>query len=186
VFYSAISLAGALRAFAASPPEIEALEKLQEGLSPFRLVNVYHLFGHITRERYEAEFQTHDGTKWEAHDFNEKPGRPSRRPPFVAPHQPRVDFLLWFYGLGLYEESSGAVVPRPPEYVARLLMQLCSDPSAIQGLFVHRLPAAPEGVRIVFYRYNFTTPAERRATGNWWKRVELASTPAFRCRARAP
>ena len=65
----------------------------------YRVANAYHLFGHITRERIEPEFQTRDGDRWRAHDLHYKPGDPLRPPPVVAPHQPRVDFLLWFYGL---------------------------------------------------------------------------------------
>ena len=31
----------------------------------------------------------------------------------------------------------------------------------------------PRYVRAILYEYNFTTLAERRATGQWWKRREL-------------
>jgi hypothetical protein len=31
----------------------------------------------------------------------------------------------------------------------------------------------PRYVRAIFYRYRFTTAAERRETGAWWKREEL-------------
>ncbi|MGZ3440278.1 MAG: lipase maturation factor family protein, partial [Polyangia bacterium] len=101
--------------------------------APFRLVNTYHLFGHITRARIEAEFQTtDDGTNWTAHDLRHKPGAPTRRPDWVAPHQPRVDFQLWFYGLS-YRAGT-------PEYVATLIERLCRDPAAVQPLFRAPLP----------------------------------------------
>lgn len=29
----------------------------------------------------------------------------------------------------------------------------------------------PRALRARYYRYRFTTPAERRATGNWWHRA---------------
>ena len=62
---------------------------------------VYFLYstGSITRERIEPTFETSDGTSWTPLAFHYKPGPVDRPPPFVAPHQPRVDFLLWFYGL---------------------------------------------------------------------------------------
>ncbi len=33
----------------------------------------------------------------------------------------------------------------------------------------------PRYVRLVFYDYEFTTPDERRDTGNWWKRRQTRS-----------
>ena len=101
-----------------------------------------------------------------------KPGPLDRAPPFVAPHQPRVDFLLWFYGLG-YRGM--------PRYVGSLLAHLCREPGVVQPLFVDPLPAHPESVRVVFYDYHFTTAAEKAETGNWWRRRRVAETRAFSC-----
>ena len=42
----------------------DSMAWLRRPLYPFRFVNVYHLFGSITRERIEPEFQTSDGTTW--------------------------------------------------------------------------------------------------------------------------
>src|SRR5207244_1078000 len=91
--------------------------------APFRLVNTYHLFGHITTERIEPELQTFDGTTWSARDLRHKAGDPRRAPSFVAPHQPRLDFQLWFYGLA---RERGA-----PEYVITLVDRMCNDPGAV-------------------------------------------------------
>ena len=83
----------------------------------------------------KPEFQTtDDGTTWVAHEFRHKPGDPKRRPDWVAPHQPRVDFQLWFYGLSY---RAGA-----PEYVTKLLERLCRDPDAVAPLFRAPLPRA--------------------------------------------
>ncbi|MEK6607304.1 MAG: lipase maturation factor family protein [Myxococcota bacterium] len=140
---------------------------------PLRLVNTYHLFGHITRERIEPEFSTLEGGAWTARDLRFKPGDPARAPPFVAPHQPRVDFQLWFYGL-----SSGRGTPR---WVAMLLERMCENPEAVRNLFAAPLPRAPEAARVGFWRYHFTTPAERRATGAWWTRTWIGAGPARDC-----
>ena len=68
----------------------------------------------------DAAAALHDGgTSWP-----DRSGAPARAPPFVAPHQPRVDFRLWFYGLS-YRRGM-------PAYVATLLERLCTDPEAIQ------------------------------------------------------
>ena len=102
-----------------------------------------------------------------------KPGPLERPPRFATPHQPRIDFLLWFYGLSFRQ--------RTPEYVVSLLDRLCHDPEAVAPLFVEPLPAAARAVRIEFWRYRFTSPEERRDTGAWWKRTSLASSRPVNC-----
>ncbi|HVZ89750.1 MAG TPA: lipase maturation factor family protein [Polyangia bacterium] len=152
----------------------------------FRLVNTYHLFASITRERIEPEFQVlpaGDPEKaaddaWTPLYMWHKPGDPRRAPDFVAPHQPRVDFQLWFYGLSFQR--------REPSYVTALVERLCEDPAAVQPLFRAPLPPHPAAVRIVFWRYQFTSRAERRATGAWWRRTRVASSRAIPCLDAAP
>jgi hypothetical protein len=148
----------------------------------FRLIGTYHLFGSITRERIEPEFQTaavppvggEDGA-WTPQHLRHKPGDVRRRPDFVAPHQPRVDFQLWFYGLS-YER-------REPLYVATLVERLCEDPAAVQPLFRSPLPPHPAAVRIVYWRYQFASPAETDATGAWWRRTRVDVSRAIPCPA---
>jgi hypothetical protein len=139
----------------------------------YRLINTYHLFGHITRERIEPELQTFDGAAFQAHDLKYKPGDLARAPPWVSPHQPRVDFQLWFYGLSFRRGM--------PLYVANLLHRLCEEPAAVQGLFAAPLPERPHAARVAFWRYNFTTREERRASGHFWKRQFVGATEPLQC-----
>jgi hypothetical protein len=134
--------------------------------APLRVVNTYHLFAQITRERIEPEFQTRAGGNWQTHDLWYKPGPLDRRPPYVAPHQPRVDFQLWFYGLSYRNQS--------PAYVMNLLKRLCRDPAAVQPLFVRPLPPHPDAVRIVYWQYHF-------ADRPWWRREHLDETRPIDC-----
>ena len=148
-----------------------------------RVVNTYHLFASITRERIEPEFQTlaegplepreADDAAWTAQHLRHKPGHLDRRPDFVAPHQPRVDFRLWFYGLAFQRRS--------PAYVSALLERLCEEPPLVQPLFRAPLPPHPTAVRLVFWQYQFTTAPEKRATGAWWRRTRLATMRAVPC-----
>lgn len=173
--YVSVSASDAWVKFSRSPTTPPALvESLRDILAPFRIINTYHLFGHITRERIEPEFQTFDGHEWYPLLLEHKPGDPLRAPDFVAPHQPRVDFQLWFYGLGFRHGT--------PSYVGALADRLCNDPAAVRRLFATPLSVAPEAVRIVFWQYHFTTPAERRASGAWWKRTQVATSRAQPCR----
>lgn len=160
--YAVVSVSEGLGNFARDTITEPPGASLAAVFAPFRVINTYHLFGSITRDRIEPTFETESGGRWTEHDLHYKPGDPRRPPPFVAPHQPRVDFQLWFYGL-----SADRGVPT---YVATLLQRLCTDPDAVAPLFVGPLPLSPKAARVSFYRYHFTTAAERRATGAWWKR----------------
>ncbi|MFO0658797.1 MAG: lipase maturation factor family protein [Polyangiaceae bacterium] len=144
-------------------------------LSRFRVANTYHLFGHITRDRVEPEFQVSVDGVWEPLSMHYKPGPVDRAPPFVAPHQPRIDFLLWFYGLSFRQGM--------PEYVGSLMKKLCVDPKVVSPLFVEPLPDAPEAVRVVFSRYHFTSSANHTGSSPqaWWERTDDVSGRAFAC-----
>ena len=78
-----------------------------------------------------------DGAPWTPQYFRHKPGDPRRAPDFVAPHQPRVDFQLWFYGLAFRR--------REPAYVSTLVERMCEDPAAVQPLFRATAPRPPRG-----------------------------------------
>jgi hypothetical protein len=162
--------------FVASDRLDAALLPLHRLYGPFRVVNTYHLFGSITRERIEPDFQVSlDGAEWTSLEFRHKAGDPRRRPDFVAPHQPRVDFQLWFYGLS-YRQGA-------PDYVASLVTRLCHDPSAVAALFRTPPPAGVKAVHIAYWQYHFSTATERRQTGAWWRREPVDVTDNIPCDA---
>jgi hypothetical protein len=183
--YLALSLTQAAFHFTEGEPGrvLTAVAPALDLTAPFRLVNTYHLFASITRERIEPELQTvgagalGDDAAWTAHDLRHKPGAPARRPDFVAPHQPRLDFQLWFHGLAF---QRGA-----PPYLQMLLERMCEDAAAVRPFFTDApggpLPDRPRAARVVYWQYHFTTPAERRATGAWWRRERLAATRPVLC-----
>lgn len=175
VLYVGVSLASGVRRFVSRDVEVPLFAALDRALAPFRVINTYHLFAHITRERVEPEFQTWDGSEWTAHPLYYKPGPVDRSGPFVAPHQPRVDFLLWFYGL----RHEG----RPPPYVANLLRRLCHEPERVQELFTTALPESPDAARVAFHRYRFTTPEARAQSGDVWTREPVGRPRALSCSA---
>ena len=123
----------------AGPVVTAAAPLLDRARERLRVVNTYHLFASITRERIEPELadRTPGDGVWTPQHLRHKPGDPRRAPDFVAPHQPRVDFQLWFYGLSFQR--------REPTYVATLVERLCEDPAAVQPLFRAPLPAATRG-----------------------------------------
>ena len=144
-------------------------------LSPFRLVNAYGLFAVMTTRRAEIVVEgSNDGSTWLAYEFKWKPGDPTRRPGFVAPHQPRLDWQMWFAALGPYNQS-----PWLRGFEARLLQ---GSPEVLALLGHNPFPdAPPRYIRAVLYDYHFTDPATRRAGGAWWRRELLgAFGPQFR------
>jgi hypothetical protein len=172
--FAALALAFVALSFVQFAPLVPAARGVDAALFPvrrvlnaFRSINAYHLFAHMTLVRREAVIEgSADGTTWLPYEFRYKPGDPDRPPPFVAPHQPRVDFLLWFLLLG----------PRPgARWFDALLDRLLVAPDVVRPLF-SRDPfpdAPPRFVRVAVYRYRFTDRATRRATGAWWQREFL-------------
>jgi lipase maturation factor 1 len=159
--------------FFRAPELSRAVEPVWHVLSNWRSLNAYHLFASMTLVRREAIIEgSADGAAWSAYEFRYKPGDPLRAPPFVAPHQPRVDFQLWFLLLG-----GRASAP----YFNTLLVRMLEEPRAVAPLFVRSLfPAAPpKMLRVSSYRYTFTSVAERRASGAWWNRTLERTTAPF-------
>jgi hypothetical protein len=133
------------------------------------LVGTYGAFGSITRTRYEIAIEgtTDDAvtpeTVWREYAFKGKPGDPGRRPPQIAPYHLRLDWLMWF----------AAMSPRPRDvWFYTLVDRLLEGDRAVTGLLASNpfADAPPRFVRARYYRYRFTTPEERRATGEWWRR----------------
>ncbi len=131
---------------------------------PFDLVNTYGLFAVMTTSRVEIVVEgSDDGQIWQAYEFKYKPGDLSRRPPWVAPHQPRLDWQMWFAALASYQEN-----PWFSNFMVRLLE---GTPEVTALLASNPFPnGPPRFVRAIAYDYQFTDFAARRTTGNWWRR----------------
>jgi hypothetical protein len=102
-------------------------------------------------------------TRWLEYEFKGKPVDPRRCPPQVAPYHLRLDWLMWFAAM-----SSRAQHP----WFTPLILRLLENHRPTLGL-LRRNPfpdAPPRFVRARLYRYRFSTPSERRATGAWWVR----------------
>jgi len=136
-------------------------------LEPFRVANRYGLFGRMTPARYEIEFQgSDDGQTWLVYPFRFKPQDPAKAPGIYAPYQPRFDWNLWFASLGSWRQEP--IVMRTEQSLLR------GDTDVLLLFAGNPFPrAAPKQVRAVIWQYWFTTPAEKRAQGLWWRRQQL-------------
>ena len=163
----ALSIVPFLRATSRETKWLGPLEKVYEGVWPFRTVNHYGLFAVMTTRRPEIVLQgSADGATWLEYQFPYKPGDPRRPPEFVAPHQPRVDWQLWFAALSDIE--------RQPWFLSLEKRLLEGSPPVLSLLDRNPFPRAPpKYIRAMVFEYRYTNPDVRKATGVWWLREPL-------------
>lgn len=149
-------------------------QRMNARYNPLHLVGTYGAFGSITRHRDEliiegtTDADPSPGSEWREYGFRGKPGDPARRPPQVAPYHLRLDWLLWFAAL------SSAYSQR---WLLELLRRLLRDDRRVLRL-LRRNPfpdGPPAAVRVVRYRYRYTSTQERRDTGHWWHRTRTTT-----------
>ncbi len=156
--------------FAGFKPEAQwpgSLELVYSALAPFRIVNSYGLFRVMTKERSEIIIEgSDDAIEWKAYEFKWKPGELARRPGFVEPHQPRLDWQMWFAALSDVRQN--------PWFFGLVQRLLENSPEVTRLLGKNPFPdKPPHYLRAELYRYRFSTLAEHRATGVWWQRQDL-------------
>ncbi|MYE82732.1 MAG: DUF393 domain-containing protein [Gammaproteobacteria bacterium] len=136
---------------------------LTQIVRPLRLANPYGLFAVMTTERDELVVEgSLDGETWTAYGFPFKPGDPSVAPRWAAPHQPRLDWQMWFAAL---------TTPERAPWTYDLAFALLEARPAVLGLLADPFDGArPTYLRILRYPYRFTTPEEKSRSGDWWAR----------------
>jgi hypothetical protein len=149
---------------------LSSAQRMNTSFDPFELVNTYGAFGSVGRERREIVFEGTDAEElgpealWREYELPAKPGAVNRRPCWIAPYQPRLDWALWF-----------AAMSRPDRYpwtlhlVAKLLR---GERGVLQLLANDPFPDhPPRFVRARLYRYEFAPPGD--PSGAWWTRTLL-------------
>ena len=134
--------------------------------SVYSIVNKYHVFPTMTTQRFELEvLGSYDGINWKPYGFKYKPDELDERPQFIIPHQPRLDWQMWFVTLH----------PRHVPWFGEFLMALLDNAPAATALLQHNpfADSPPRYIRVDAYRYHFTNRKERQQTGNWWRREAL-------------
>jgi len=134
---------------------------LSQWAAPFRSTNGYGLFAVMTTTRPEIIVEgSDDGATWRAYQFRWKPGDLDRRPRFVAPHLPRLDWQMWFAALA--GDCRG--VPWFFRFEQRLLEGSPVVVGLLEGNPFRARP--PKYVRARLYLYRFTSWGSRE----WWQR----------------
>jgi predicted DCC family thiol-disulfide oxidoreductase YuxK len=162
-----LSLLQVVRSTGARPAWLSPIESVEGWLDPLRTISGYGLFAVMTTERREIVVEgSDDGVTFVPYEFPYKPGDVTGRLRFVAPHQPRLDWQMWFAALGSVRGQRWFV-----SFCARLLQ---GSPKVTALLGKNPFPIhPPRFLRAELYEYDFTEPAERRSSGAWWKRERI-------------
>jgi hypothetical protein len=151
---------------------IGPLQTILQNMESYRVANMYHVFPTMTTERIELAISgSDDGREWKQYRFKYKPEELDQRPQWIMPHQPRLDWQMWFVSL------SSKHLPWFEEFVYALL----EDSHDLDPLLEHNpFPEQPPRyLRVDAYKYTFTTPEQKQQTGHWWQREALGPFTPF-------
>ncbi|XP_026220989.1 lipase maturation factor 2a [Anabas testudineus] len=148
------------------------VRRAYELVDHYQVVNSYGLFRRMTGVggRPEVVIEgSYDGVDWTEIEFMYKPGNLSASPPVLIPHQPRLDWQMWFAALGPHTQA-----PWFTSLIYRLLQGKTDVIELIQTDVsqypFHQQP--PAYLRAHRYRYWFTEPkADGSFPQRWWRRV---------------
>jgi len=148
--------------------------------SSFGICNSYGLFAVMTVERPEIIIEgSDDGISYKQYQFPFKVSRPEQAPPVVAPHQPRLDWQMWFEGLNAtYGEAfdplkglNPAVNPWFVRFMAKLSV---NEPSVLKLLAYNPFAEHPaKYLRARVVNYTLVKPLDLLKTGRWWKTEDI-------------
>ena len=137
----------------------------------YGLGHIYHIFPTMQVERHELQVEgSYDGVNWQAYTFRYKLGDLSARPKFIVPHQPRLDWMIWF----VPPKSSSQM-----QWFTLFMRRLAEGSPQVLALLKDNpfKNKPPKHLRVLVYRYHFTNGEERKQTGNWWKKEYLGEFP---------
>ncbi|KAF2355590.1 Lipase maturation factor, partial [Trinorchestia longiramus] len=148
-----------------SPQLTRAYSVLSERL---HLTSSYGLFRSMTgvggRPEVVLEGANDVAGPWLEYEFPYKPGSVYRAPPVVAPHQPRLDWQLWFAALGSYNHN--------PWLLSAAFRLLQGAPEVVRMLDPQSpwRKNPPKFIRAKKFLYSYTSLDD--PSGSWWRRRE--------------
>lgn len=140
----------------------------------WHISNSYGLFAVMTKDRPEIVLEgSNDKVSWQEYEFKFKPGDLKRMPPLVAPHQPRLDWQMWFAALGRFEHNDWM-----EEFMKRVID---GSPVVLSLLAKNPFPdQPPKYLRAQLYKYEFQSVSEIVKGEGWWRRTLLGTySPIF-------
>ena len=146
--------------------DLPVIGAISATLSPLLIVNPYGLFAVMTTARPEIVIEgSDDGQAWREYALRYKPGPLDRPPLWNIPHQPRLDWQMWFAALGDVRENP---------WFAYFMQRLLEGSSPVLALLdSNPFPdRPPKFVRASLYGYRFADRSTHAATGQWWVREQ--------------
>lgn len=143
------------------------LSSLLQFASAFSVVNNYGPFAVMTTERDEIIIEgSNDGEHWLEYGFKYKPDNVGKPLGWNIPHQPRLDWQMWFAALS---------EPQPGGWFEMFMQRLQEGSPNVLGLLARNpFPKRPPNyLRAYLYRYTYTKPEQRKVTGQIWNRERL-------------
>lgn len=147
----------------------QSIKRALYWLHPFHLANRYGIFAVMTTARYEIIIEGSDDRQtWKEYIFRYKPSEITRRPRWIAPYQPRLDWQVWFLPFREFYEE---------EWFQKFLFHLLKGtPEVLSLLRGNPFPnIPPKYIRVQLYQYEFSSFKEKREKGWWWKRKFASS-----------
>ncbi|KFD71806.1 hypothetical protein M514_05628 [Trichuris suis] len=143
----------------------EQLKNAHEATEKYHIAHSYGLFASMTGVGGRPEIVLEGANKingtWKEYNFLYKPGAPYRRPPVAEPHQPRLDWQMWFASL----TNSFQEMPWFLSMTHKLLKQ--SKP-VMKLIDKSPFEKPPKYIRATLYTYNFTNWDDLK--NDWWTR----------------
>ncbi|XP_012221862.1 lipase maturation factor 2-like [Linepithema humile] len=151
---------------------IAQIKQVQDKVEHLRLVNSYGLFRRMTgtdgRPEVIIEGSNDIDGPWKDYEFLYKAGNVNNSLPFVAPHQPRLDWQMWFAALGTYHQNP---------FVMSLAYRLLNGQSEVLDL-INTVESPfknkpPKYIKASIYHYHYTPWSQTSSTRAWWTREKV-------------
>ena len=145
-------------------PNSETIKTVLRTTSKFSLINNYGPFAVMTTTRNEITVQgSNDGLNWSDYSFYYKPGALNRELSWNIPHQPRLDWQMWFEALNPSQKSAW--------FDSFLIKLLEGSPQVLSLLKGNPFPdKPPKYIRALVYQYAYTSQEQRKNNSQIWNR----------------
>jgi hypothetical protein len=125
-----------------------------------------------TVARPEIAIEIYNGSSWDPLEFHYKPTSLHKAPMFVSPHQPRLDWQMWFAALGQYQHHPWFIsfiykfIDPMADSIAPEILALIDKDSISSSTGDNRPVEVAQAIRAKLFDYDFTN----FTSANWWKR----------------
>ncbi|XP_059468392.1 lipase maturation factor 2-like [Neocloeon triangulifer] len=168
---SAVSFSSMRPPSAKEPQMLTALRPIYSKAHKWHITSSYSMYLQIDEkgERKEVILEGSNSLKgpWIEYNFRYKPGNVNRSLPIIVPHQPRLDWQMWYTGISTYQHN-----PWILSLAYRLLQGQHDVLQLLDPYNPFQLP--PKYIRASLYTYKFTPWSENKFGSAWWTRVRKA------------